>query len=177
MKITCLDGSDPKDRVLQILKSALQKLDTKSGQVIEKSMQSTIRNHFQQIYPGSNHYSPDKVYAGKVSGNSATEVIDVPGISRAYHDLDIYPRRAQKLAIPVVQQNATKNSTSNNSNMFYVKTESGTEMLATSSGGALVAMYILKDHVHQPQDRRLMPSDATLAKGIVEQLVAWLNRS
>lgn len=40
-------------------------------------------------YPGSNHYSPDKV-----STKQSVVVVDVPGVSRAYHDLTIRPKIA-----------------------------------------------------------------------------------
>ena len=85
-------------------------------------------------------------------------VIDVPGVTRAYHDIDIVPKIGKKLAIPM-HRSAYGASPRNTPGLFYAKNAKGTEMLAKVEGGALVAMYILKDRVHQRQDRSLMPSD------------------
>lgn len=40
-------------------------------------------------YPGSSHYSPDKV-----STKNSVVVVDVPGVARAYHDVTIRPKTA-----------------------------------------------------------------------------------
>lgn len=58
--------------------------------------------------------------------------------------------------------------------LFYAKNRRGTEMLAKIQSGALTVMYILKDHVHQGRDTRLMPSDETLADNICARVWAYL---
>lgn len=117
-----------------------------------------MKRHFQTKYPGSTHYSPSKVQDGQAGGNKAEVVIDVPGVTRAYHDIDIVPKISKKLAIPM-HRSAYGASPRTTPGLFYAKNAKGTEMLAKVEGGALVAMYILKDRVHQRQDRSLMPSD------------------
>ena len=74
--------------------------------------------------------------------------IDVPGITRAYHSLDIRPVKAHKLSIPVAREAMLAGSPRNMQGLFYVKNAKGTEMLAKVEGGALAVMYILKDSVH-----------------------------
>lgn len=122
-------------------------------------------------YPGSKHYSPDKVTNGKVIGSSAEVDVDVPGVSRAYRSLDIYPIRASRLAIPV---NGTTAQPREVDGLFYTKNSKGTEMLAKMQNGALAVMYILKDHVHQDQRPWLMPSDEQLAEDALQSVAEQL---
>lgn len=94
-------------------------------------------------------------------------------MTRAYHDLDIRPKRAKHLAIPM-HRSAYGLSPREVDGLFYVKNKRGTEMLAKIQNGALAVMYILKDHVHQGRDTRLMPSDETLADNICARVWAYL---
>ena len=151
-----------------------QKLDN-SGKVIQVAISSTIKRHFQEIYPGSKHYSPSKVTVKEASGSRAVVNIDVPGITRAYHDLDIRAKNAKHLTIPMHRE-ALGVSAKDIPGLFYVKNKKGTEMLAKTEGGALVVMYILKESVHQNRDERLMPSDQTLADNVFARLKAYLAR-
>lgn len=82
-----------------------------------------------------------------MAGSSAVVVVDVPGITRAYHNLDIKAKRAKHLTIPMHRQ-AYGLPASAFEDLFYLKTKSGTEMLAKNEGGALVFMYLLKEKVH-----------------------------
>ena len=58
--------------------------------------------------------------------------------------MDIRPVKAKKLTIPVHRE-AYGLSAKDVDGLFYAKNSKGTEMLAKMEGGALVAMYILKD--------------------------------
>lgn len=73
--------------------------------------------------------------------------------------MNIFPKHAKHLTIPVHRSALLFRSAREVPDLFYVKNKKGTEMLARVQGGALVVMYILKDHVFQKQDKRLMPSD------------------
>lgn len=99
----------------------------------------------------------------------------MPGITRAYHNLDIHAKNAKHLAIPMHRE-ALGVSPRDVPDLFYAKNKNGTEMLAKTEGGALVVMYILKESVHQGRDARLMPSDKTLADNIFARLKAYLAR-
>ncbi|WP_407450937.1 hypothetical protein [Fibrobacter sp.] len=90
------------DRLYEILRRIT------SATPLQEGMLFTVRNHFTSIYPGSKHYSPDKVQPLSKSDGSlygkASEAsidIDVPGITRAYHDLNIKPRFRKALTIPI----------------------------------------------------------------------------
>lgn len=52
-----------------------------------KAMQKCIREHFQRRFPGSKHYRPSRV---RRAFNYVQ--VDVPGVTRAYQDIDIYPK-------------------------------------------------------------------------------------
>lgn len=76
------------------MKEGLERNYTK---IVGEALKWNIRNHFKTIYPNSQHYSPDKVNLD----NDGNVVIDVPGITRAYSDIDIRPVRAKSLTIPI----------------------------------------------------------------------------
>ena len=176
IKIEDYNGRSPDKKVSEILQGVVSKLNTQSGKVIQIAVSDTVKRHFQAIYPGSEHYSPNNVVNGTATGNSAEVVVDVPGVTRAYHNLNIFPKRASRLAIPMHRE-AFGLSPRDVGGLFYTKNSNGTEMLAKTEGGALVVMYILKDRVHQRQDKSLMPSDQTFADNVGARLAAWLSRS
>lgn len=174
MRIVDQNGRGPEQRVREILAEVQRKLDN-SGKVIQIAVASTIKRHFQSIYPGSTHYSPDKVTLKEAAGSRATVGVDVPGITRAYRDLDIRAKNAKRLAIPMHRQ-AFGVSPRDVPGLFYAKNKKGTEMLAKTEGGSLVVMYVLKESVHQKRDPGLMPSDKTLADNVFARLKAYLAR-
>lgn len=95
-------------------------------------MKWTVKNHFTAIYPGSQHYSPDKVHDGQVQNGESPEAsidIDVPGVTRAYHDMHIRPRFKKHLTIPIHRASYGK-SASSFSDLIYIKKKNGTELLA-----------------------------------------------
>ena len=104
----------------------------------------------QTIYPGSKHYDPNKVEPGQASNGSVSEgeaQIDIPGITRAYHDLDIRPKFRQSLTIPM-HSAAYGKKASEIDGMFVVKKKNGNAFLAKDMGGNLAFMYFLAKHVH-----------------------------
>ena len=120
-----------------------------------------MRNHFKSIYPGSNHYNPDKVQPlEKRDGKSpqGSVEIDVPGITRAYKDLTIRPKFRRYLAIPIHRSSYGK-SPKDFSNLIFIKKKSGSRLLAEKASGGLTFMFALVDKVFQRRDSRLMPSD------------------
>lgn len=184
MKIVDQSGRPPEERVREILRKVKGKLDTQSGPVIRDGLRTTVQRHFQTIYPGSKHYSPDRVIDDYARGNVGAVEVVVPGITRAYHDMHIRPVNARKLTIPL-HQSAYGKKAGEFSDLFYAKTKKGTELLGrrtygTGRGGvtsAVTWMYVLKDYVFQKRDQRLMPSDDTLAENILARIRAWLSRT
>lgn len=164
MTITTTDGKTPQSGVAEILQRVADKLGREGQKYAAVTMANCIKRHFQARFPGSTHYSPDKVTVKDTS-----VVVDVPGVTRAYKDLTIRPVHAKHLAIPL-HRSAYGLKPRQVEGLFYAQNKRGTEMLAKTEGGALVVMYILKDMVHQRKDPTLMPSDQTLVDAITRNL-------
>lgn len=171
MEITDENGRTLQERVHEILSKIRSELRDNASRQIQDTTRTTIQQHFQRIYPGSKHYAPEHVY----NGEGYSVVVDVPGITRAYHDLNIKPVHAQKLAIPMHREAFGVKSPREVEGLFYVKNRNGTEMLAKNDGGSLVVMYILKDGVHQSQNPNLMPSDDTIVQNIGKSLAHMID--
>ena len=76
--------------------------------------------------------------------------IDIPGASRAYHDIDIYPKNGAYLSIPLLPQ-LKGVSPRLVPGLFRPWKRGGGEkanVLAQKNGSTLVFMYALSKHVH-----------------------------
>lgn len=178
MKIVDSNGRSPTEHIRQLLGRVVEALRRESGAEMRDSIRDTVRHHFQKRYPGSVHWSPSKVVDGPANGAEGVVNVDVPGASRAYHDIHIRPIHGRKLAIPLHRDAlGIGKSPRQDPDLFYAKNKKGTEMLAKTIGGALAVMYILKDDVYQRQDPGLMPSDQTLAYGIKYSLRTLIDRA
>ena len=102
-------------------------------------------------------------------------VVDVPGITRALHDLNIRPKNGKYLTIPL-HRSAYGISARDVSGLFYTKNKRGTEMLAKNEGGSLVVMYILKTQVHQARNPNLLPSRQAMFSNIISRLRKYLDQ-
>lgn len=147
------------------------------GKQIADGLLWTTRAHFQDIYPGSKHYDPNKVQEMKIENkqNPSGEIeIDVPGITRAYGDLTIRPRFRKWLTIPMHQSAYGKKA--EDFNDLFVKTKKdGRRYLVQKQGGHLTYLFRLVKQAFQRRDKGLMPSDNTFAKNIVSRITAYLS--
>ena len=137
MRIKFVDsnGNSPKSAVALKLSSLLQRVRN-SGKLIQDGLLWTTRNHFSTIYPGSKHYNPDKVQPASISNGtnpSATVDVDVPGVTRAYHDLDIRPRFRRALTIPMHRDAYGRRASSFN-DTFVLKKKNGSRFIVQKSG-------------------------------------------
>ena len=64
-------------------------------------MTSSVKSWVQKRYPTSKHYDPNKVNSERGVGLIGITNVDIPGASRAYHDINIRPVRAKMLTIPM----------------------------------------------------------------------------
>lgn len=71
------------------------------GKTISTALTETTRRHVETIYPGSSHWNPDKITPGNSTSTTGETNIDIPGASRAYHDIDIFPKYRKFLTIPI----------------------------------------------------------------------------
>lgn len=130
IKLVDSNGNSPKSAVALKLSSLLQRVRN-SGKLIQDGLLWTTRNHFSTIYPGSKHYNPDKVQSASISNGmnpSAAVDVDVPGVTRAYHDLDIRPRFRRALTIPM-HRDAYGRKASSFSDTFVLKKKNGNRFI------------------------------------------------
>lgn len=106
MAIAIVDqgGATPRQAVHALLERVVAKLRSQSGRQMQLGIAAVIRRHFASKYPGSRHYAPKNVKLGQASGATGEVVVDVPGVTRAYHDVLIKPKTAKKLKIPLHRQ-------------------------------------------------------------------------
>lgn len=177
IKITTIDGKSPEEGLKSKIYDIISKLKADSGKIMQKSLLWTTRNHFKTIYPGSRHYNPDKVTekSSNVEGEGSIQ-IDVPGITRNFHDLDIKPKLRKYLTIPI-HRAAYGKKTSEFNDLFPIHKKNGKSFLARKEGGELIFMYLLSKGVHQNQDNRLLPSDQTYCNNIFSRIKVYLNQS
>lgn len=135
IKLVDSNGNSPKSAVESKLSSLLQRVRS-SGKLIQDGLLWTTRNHFSTIYPGSTHYSPDKVQPASISNgmNPAAAVdVDVPGVTRAYHDLVIKPKFRRALTIPMHRSAYGRRASSFN-DTFVLKKKNGSRFIVQKSG-------------------------------------------
>lgn len=120
-----------------------------SGRLVQDGLLHTVRNHFRTIYPDSKHYDPDKVQPLEIHNGanpSASVEIDVPGITRAYHDMLIKPRFKRALTIPM-HRAAYGKKAADFDNTFIVKKKNGNAFIAQKQGSQLVFLFRLARQV------------------------------
>lgn len=130
------------------------------------TMTSSVKNWVQKRYPNSKHWDPNKVTSDKGVGLTGITNVDIPGASRAYHDVIIHPVRAKMLTIPM-HSDAFHHSARDFNDLFKPKDKN---ILARNVNGNLVAMFALAKSAFQKQDSSLMPTDDNLASGIFRAL-------
>ena len=176
IKLTGANGESVADAVKERLHGILSKAIGNSAKEMQDALLYTTRNHFSTIYPGSRHWSPSKVHPKAAAGLEASIDIDVPGVTRAYHDIDIVPKYRRALTIPV-HRSAYGKKAADFDDLFIFKNKNGNAFLARNQGGSLAMMFLLVKRVHQRKDSRLMPSDETYAENIFARLIARLSNS
>ena len=141
-------------------------------------MSDAIKAHFRFQFPGSSHYDPNKVNPSNESRlNEGVVDVDVPGVSRAYHDIDIRPRNRQYLTIPMHREAFGRSAADFNDLFLVKKKKDGSAFLAKNDGGNLSMMFFLAKGVHQRRDSKIMPSDSEMASVAMSRLSRLLNES
>lgn len=148
-----------------------------------------IRRHMRQLSAarhrgnGKPHFTPEDVLEPVVANDSVTVAITTPGIGRAYHDIDIYPKEASALAIPLHESAYGMSPREVNDRGLYTlfrikKDGEPGNVLFRSEDGELIPIYALVQHVHQVKDPRLMPSDNEMmdaaekgANAVIDQIL------
>lgn len=87
-----IDTSPIQDKCKWLVDTINQKFPHDSAAKLTQA----LKNHVMNRYPGSTHWSPSNIYQ-----EGDTVVVDIPGASRAYHDIDIYPVDASWLCFMI----------------------------------------------------------------------------
>jgi len=125
---------------------------------------------------GSNHYTPDGIQAPRVEGDKVAVPITIPGINRALHDIVINPVEAKQLAIPVhadaygISPREYNTIHPKGTAEALFKPKGKDYLFKNDSSGNIVLMYVLKNTVHQQQDRTLLPPAEDMNKTIMEAI-------
>lgn len=168
-------GNNVQDAVANRLHSILSKA-IRSGKPMQEGIVDSVRTHFSNRWPGSRHYNPEKVQPTKYSDeeNPTAEVsIDVPGVTRAYHNMNILPRFRKHLAIPM-HQLAFGKKPSDFSNAFVVTKKNGNKFLAQRHDQGIIFLFNLVKSAFQRRDPSIMPSDETIADKAFSRIIAYL---
>ena len=171
-------------RIKTSMDSLLRSAGTSLAKRIRQHMRLLNRTRHSALSGGksSNHFSPTKVSEPTVSKDAVTVAVDVPGISRAYHDIDIYPKEANALAIPLHASaygiSPRENNDRGTYKLFRIKKDGVPGNVLYRNGeteGELIPMYALTKHVHQVQDPTLMPSNQELTDSAIQGLESALK--
>lgn len=108
---------------------------------------------------------------GRVTGGSAEIAIQgVPGLARAERALDIFPRKANALTIPVAKESYAKTAKkmSDAGWRLFVPNRKrykavGNGILMGSLGGVTKPLFLLRKSVHVRRDPHLLPSSRMVA--------------
>lgn len=175
LRITGPNGEPVSTAARNLLSNVLNLLREKSGKMIQWALLFTTKNHIKQRYPNSQHWDPDKVTEDSVGVAEASINIDIPGATRNYHDLDIYPRRKKALTIPISPLSRRKSVSDFYNDNIHLFRPRGTDYLAMLLNGRVEILYILRKHVHQKQDNTLLPSDKTYYTNIWARINNYLD--
>ena len=180
-----LPSFDAGDKIRTEMSSILRAAGSNLAKCIRRHMRHLNASRHSPLSGGkpSNHFSPNKVLEPVVSEDAVTVAVAIPGINRAYHDIDIYPKEANALAIPLHESaygiSPRENNDRGTYRLFRIKKDGvpGNVLYrnAEDEEGGLIAMYALTKHVHQVRDPSLMPTDKTMTDEALKGAVAAIK--
>ena len=130
------------------------------------------------------HFKASDVQPPNATSSDVSVTVTTPGISRAYHDIDIDPVNGSALTIPL-HADAYGLSASEYSErygkLFRINKKGSTEkgnVLYTKDvlNGKPIPMYALTTHVHQVQDPSLMPSSDKMTEEALNGALAAIKQ-
>jgi len=180
-----LPSFDTAEKINNGMNSILRAAGSNLAKCIRRHMRHLNASRHSPLSGGksSNHFSPEKVSEPTVSQDAVTVTVDIPGITRAYHDIDIYPKEANALAIPLHESaygiSPRENNDRGTYKLFRIKKDGvpGNVLYRNASDeeGGLIPMYALTKHVHQVRDPSLMPTNKTMTDEALKGAVAAIK--
>lgn len=121
---------------------------------------------------------------GTADADGGTLVIPIPGISRAYHDIELEPVRANRLTIPIdaVSYGHTARELAARGWRFFqgMKGHEAEDILFGYRGKGrnrvVKALFVLKTYVHQKRDPSLLPSPEECSGIVAKAMADEINR-
>ena len=132
----------------------------------------------------THHFKASDVLPPNATTSDVSVTVTTPGISRAYHDIDIDPVNGQFLTIPL-HADAYGLSASEYSErygkLFRINQRGSTEkgkVLYTKDAlnGKPIPMYALTTHVHQVRDPSLMPTNDKMTEEAINGALAAIKK-
>ena len=139
VKVTGRFGEPAGQAAYERLRNILQGLHVGVAKPMQEGLLGAVRAHFKKRFPGSENYSPDKVYPYEADNGlhpAASIYITAPGVGRAYHDENIKPKTRKYLAIPM-RREAFGRKPRDFQGAFAVETKNNSLLLAKKAGNGL----------------------------------------
>ncbi len=119
--------------------------------------------------------------AAAITTEGTSIEIPIPGFSRVFGPVDITPRHARALTIPINPLAYGKRAAEVGRlgfSIFRLKGKANRGILfgQPADGGEPVALYALRSRVRLRQDRSLLPTDAEMAKAAHDGVAAAIRR-
>ena len=107
----------------------------------------------------------------------ASVVVPIPGITRAFKTLEIAPRMAGALTIPINSIAYGKRAGELQAEGWRLFRGNGRarRILFGAYDGEVRGLYALMSHVRIPQDRSLLPSDQQIASAVQRGAQSYIN--
>lgn len=117
-----------------------------------------------------------KIYADVEGDAAVVKLANIKGISRAFKDLEITPKSASALTVPIHRESYAKTvgeMTSAGWNIF----RRGRVLMGAkgSSSGMTVPLFVLCGHVHIDKDPELLPSSSQLYQWAINEANREIN--
>lgn len=130
------------------------------------------------------HFKASDVLPPNATNSDVSVTVTTPGISRAYHDIDIHPVNGQFLTIPLHADAyglSAREYSERYGKLFRINRPGSTEkgkVLYTKDvlNGKPIPMYALTEHVHQVRDPSLMPTNAKMTEEAIEGALAAIKK-
>ena len=130
------------------------------------------------------HFRASDVLPPNATNSDVSVTVTTPGISRAYHDIDIDPVNGQFLTIPLHADAyglSAREYSERYGKLFRINQKGSTEkgkVLYTKDvlNGKPIPMYALTAHVHQVRDPSLMPTNAKMTEEAIEGALAAIKK-
>lgn len=140
---------------------------------------------FLEFAPGrvrsEGRYIDENGERGFIEPRGATEssvnivIGNTPGMSRAFHDLVITPKKAKALTIPINAVSYAKSVKKVKAEGYKIHREGRVLMGETGGGGETIPLYVLCGRVTVPQDRGLLPLETQIAQWAAESAETFVE--